>query len=219
MMKKYISILNKVKLFKEIENEDILSMLSCLDAKIQHYKKDEFLLIAGDKVEDIGILLKGNLHIIKENFEGERTIIATLSTGDYFAEALCCANVMESPICAIAKSNVDVLMLKFSRILHSCPNSCIFHTLLIQNMLQVIAEKNIFLQNRLEIISQKTLRLKVLHYLKSFSIKNEPYITIPLNREELSDFLCVDRSSLSHELSRMKQDGLIDYYKNQFKLL
>ena len=218
-MKKYISVLSKVKLFEKIEEKDILSMMSCLDAKVYNYKKGQFILTVGEKVENIGIILKGNAYIIKEDFEGERTIITMLSEGNFFAEALYCANVQESPVSVIANNDVDVLMLGFSRILHTCSNSCLFHTRLIENMLYVIAEKNILLQNRMEVISKKTLRLKVLNYLQSLAVKQGKNITIPFNREEFADFLCVDRSSLSHELARMKQEGLIDYYKSNFRLL
>lgn len=218
-MKKYLSILTDVEIFKNIKEDDIVAMLSCLNAKINNYTKGEFIFIAGEKVTNLGIILKGNVHIIKEDFEGERTIIATLSKGEYFAEALCCANIQESPVTVVANNDCEILFLEFSRILHSCTNSCIFHTQLIENMLYVIANKNIILQNRLEIMSQKTLRKKILSYLNSLAIKQGSNITIPFNREEFADFLCVDRTSLSHELSRMKSDGLIDYQKNHFNLL
>ncbi len=218
-MKKYLSILSKVKLFDNIEEADILSLMTCLEARLHNYKKGEFIFTTGDRVDNVGIVLRGSAYIIKENIEGDRTIISTLSEGDYFAEAICCAGVEESPVSVQVSSDATVVLLNFSRILHTCSKSCLFHTKLIENMLYVMANKNIALQNRMEIISQKSLRSKVINYLQSLATRQGRNVTIPFNREEFADFLCVDRSSLSHELSRMKQDGLIDYHKNKFKLL
>ncbi|NLZ46077.1 MAG: Crp/Fnr family transcriptional regulator [Clostridiales bacterium] len=218
-MKSYISLLEKIKLFDEISEEDIITMLTCLNAKIDNYKKGQFILMAGTKVENIGIVLEGQAHIIKESMEGERIIISVLDKGDYFAEALCCAVVEASPVSVQAINDTKIMFLNFSRILHTCPNSCLFHTKLIENMLFVLASKNLTLQNRMDIITQKTLRLKVLSYLNFLSDKQGNKIIIPFNREGLADFLCVDRSSLSHELSRMKEDGLIEFYKNKFEIL
>lgn len=218
-MKEYISILNSVKLFKNIKENDIIPMLSCLGTKINDYKKGQFIFSVGDKVDHIGILLKGNVHVIKENFEGERTIIAALTTGDYFAEALCCAGIKESPVSVEVISDTKIILLPFNRILNTCSSSCLFHTKLIENMLYVIAQKNILMQNRMDILSQRTLRLKVLNYLQSLAAKQGQNIVIPFNREEFANFLCVDRSALSHELSRMQNDGLIKFHKNHFILL
>lgn len=218
-MKEFFNILKEVKLFKNIRETDLTSMLSCLGAKAVNFGKDQFILMAGDKVNKIGIVLEGNAHIIRENIDGERTIITTLSAGDYFAEALCCVGVTESPVSVITTTNSIIMLLEFSRILHSCPNACLFHAQLIENMLYVIAQKNILLQGRMDIISRKTVRMKILGYLESIALKRGKNITIPLNREEMADFLCIDRSALSHELSRMKKEGLIEYRKNHFTLL
>jgi len=110
-----------------------------------------------------------------------------------------------------------VMLLRFSRILHTCPDSCAHHTKLIANTLSLVANKNLYLQNRMEIVSLKSIRSKVLRYLESFIPQQGRSITIPLSRGEMADFLCVDRSALSHELMKMKKDGLIDYRQNRFE--
>ena len=217
MTKEYIETLKNVKLFDAISEPDIGFMLSCLEAKVVHYEKNAYVLLAGNKPEHIGILLKGSAHVVKEGMSGERVIITTLSKGGYFAEALCCAGVKESPVSVVATEDTVILMVAYGRVLHSCPNSCTFHTQLIRNMLFLLSHKNILLQGRIDVISQKTLREKVLSYLHAIADKQEANeIVIPLNREEFADFLCVDRSALSHELARMKKDGLIEYRKNRF---
>jgi len=142
--------------------------------------------------------------------------MAAVTPGEIFAEALCCADVLKSPVTVIADTDSIVMFLSFSRILHICPNSCFFHTKLIENMLRLIADKNLQIQSRMEIVGLKSVRAKVTRYLESFKPKQGQGFAIPFNREELADFLCVERSALSHELARMKKDGLIEYRKNEF---
>jgi len=219
----YISIymyedIKSVELFEGIEGSDIELMLDCVDAEIKKFRKGSILLLTGDKPRYVGALVSGELHITREDSEGNRSLIAVVAPGQVFAEALCCADVSESPITVTAGAGSSVLLLDFSRLLRTCPNSCAFHSRLIRNMLELIANKNLFLQSRLEIISLKTIRAKVFRYLEDFTVKQGNEITIPLNREQMADYLCVERSALSHELARMKKDGLIDYRKNRFIL-
>lgn len=217
-MEKYFNIVESVGLFSSINEEELKAMLKCLDAKTVDIKKDEIVLLAGDQPKHIGIVLSGRLHIVKEDCSGNRTLVAAVMPSEIFAEALCCAGVKESPVSVIADANSMVMLLKFERILHSCDKSCSFHTKTIENMLKLMANKNLMLQNRMDIISVHSIREKVMRYLKALSFKQGQDITIPFNREELANYLCVERSALSHELSRMKKDGIIDYKKSQFLL-
>ena len=217
-MNKYLNVLSNSSLFCDFYEADIVSILDCLGAKVINYSKDSFILMAGNQIDSIGILLHGSAYISKESNSGERTIINVLSAGDMFAETLCCVDIVESPVNVITNEDSVVIFLAFHRILMTCSNACEFHSQLIKNMLKIIAAKNLQLQNRMEILSKKTLCLKILAYLKSIPEDKDYSITIPLNREELADYLCVDRSSLSHELSRMKNNGIIEYHKNRFKV-
>ena len=219
MIKKYESIIRNVGLFKGIAPETLLSMLDCLQARISTYKKGEYLLSAGDRPEYVGVLLFGQLHIARDDADGNRTLLATLGASDIFAEAFCCAGIDESPVSVTADVDPTVMLLKFSRILHTCPSVCEFHQTLISNMIRIVAQKNLYLQDRIEIIRIKSVRVKVLGYLSTFAAKRGRSFMIPFNREEMADYLCVERSALSHELMRMKQDGLIDYHRNKFTLL
>jgi CRP-like cAMP-binding protein len=218
-MIKYFDVISGVRLFDDISAADLESMLGCLDAQIADYKKGEAILTAGDKPEHVGVVLAGQLHIVRDDYDGNRTLVAALATGDIFAEALCCAGVAESPVSVLVDADSVIMLMKFSRILNTCPNSCGFHTSLIGNMLGILAGKNLYLQSRMELIGIKSVRGKVLRYLESFIAKQGKNITIQLGRQEMADYLCVDRSALSHELIRMKNDGIIDYHKNGFRLL
>ena len=211
--------MESVGLFNGLEYTELKSVLSCLDAEIKEVPKNEIILLAGDKPKYVGAVLAGAFHIVREDYDGNRSILAAVTPGEVFAETLCCANVAESPVTVVADIDSTVLLLDIERIVHTCPNSCVFHSKLIRNLLGLIADKNLYLQNRMEIISLKSIRTKVIRYLESISLMQKEIITIPYNREELADFLCVDRSALSHELSRMKKDRLIDYHKNKFVIM
>ncbi|MCL2318507.1 MAG: Crp/Fnr family transcriptional regulator, partial [Treponema sp.] len=181
-------------------------------------KRGRIVLRAGDKPDFTGIVLSGLLHILREDYDGNRSIITPIVQGESFAEVLSCAGISESPVTVITAADSAVMLLRFSRILDVCTGSCSFHKQLITNMLRLIAGKNLFLQNRIEILSLKSVRARVMIYLESFIPEQGRNIKIPFNREEMADFLGVERSALSHELAKMKKDGLIDYRKNSFKL-
>ena len=214
----FSDILKSVGLFTGIEATELQSMLGCLNAGTQSLKKGKILLLAGNKPEYTGIVLSGQLHITRLDYDGNRSLMAVITPGGIFAEALCCAGVSESPVTVIAAENSVILKIGFTRILKTCSNSCAFHRKLIENMLTLIAKKNLMLQNRMELLEIKSVREKVMRYLESFGSKRGNGFAIPLNREEMAAFLSVDRSALSHELAKMKNDGLIEYRKNTFTI-
>lgn len=214
----WLDILKASSLFKGIDENKLDVMLQCIGAEVRNVLKSEFALFAGDKVTHIGIVLSGELHILRECYDGKRSLIESLMPGGIYGEALCCADIEESLVSVMAKTDSVVMTLDFPHILHSCSNGCGLQSKLIENMLKIVANKNLHLQNRMEIVSMKSVRDKVLRYLESFVPKQGQNIVIPFNREELANFLCVERSALSHELARMKTDGLIDYRKNHFYL-
>lgn len=214
---RFSNILNTTGLFDGIDSE-LESLLRCMGAETRNVAAGEILLLAGDKPESIGIVLSGRLHILREDYDGNRSLMAAAMPGDLYAEALCCAGVPESPVTVMADTDAVIMRLDFARIMRVCPNACLFHSKLIENMLKLVAEKNLQLQGRMEILCQKSIRARVMRYLESLVPHQGRQITIPFNREELADFLAVERSALSHELSRMKRDGLLDYRKNWFML-
>lgn len=215
-MDRYREVIHSVGLFNGVDAAELNTLLTCLGAVIEPVNKGGIILLAGDKPQQVGIVLSGLLHITREEEDGTRSLLAAITPGGIFAEALCCAGVLESPVTVAADTDSVVMLLKFTRILHTCPNACPFHGKLIENMLGLIARKNLQLQSRMEMVGLKSVRAKIMRYLKSFTPTPGQVFTLPFNREELADFLCIDRSALSHELMRMKKEGLIDYHKNKF---
>lgn len=218
MPKKFDDVLRAVSLFKTISSDELSSMLDCLQARAVACRKGERILEAGNRPESVGIVLSGQFQIVRDDMDGNRTLLAVLAESDVFAEALCCAGVEESPVTVLAGTDAIAMLLQFSRILNVCPDSCEFHRKLIANMLRTLAQKNLYLQDRMELIRTKSVRARVLGYLSAFAAQHGREFSIPLNREEMADYLCVERSALSHELMRMKREGLIDYRKNKFVL-
>lgn len=219
-MKNLKEILQKTPLFKGIDKNDIDSLLNCLSAKTAKYKKGDFVFRAESSVTNVGIVLSGSLHIIQEDFWGNRTIVAHILPKELFGEAFSFAHLNKSPVSALATTDSELLLINYSKILDICPSSCVFHNKLIKNMTEILANKNVLLTEKMRFLSKRTIRDKVLSYLSSIALKiKNNTIKIPFNRQELADFLCVDRSALSRELSKMENEGILKYSKNTFVLL
>ena len=218
--KKDLYCLLRVRLFKGVKENELSTMLSCLGATIKSYQKDNIILYAEDEVHAVGIILDGNVQVIREDIAGNRMILTELGQADLFAESLACAQVKKSPVSVIAISGCRILFVTFSRIVTTCSSSCVFHNRLITNMIQEVAEKNILLDRRIDILSKRSIRDKLLTYLSAQAqVSGKMQFRIPFNRNELADFICVDRSAMSRELSRMRDEGLLEFHKNLFKLL
>jgi len=218
-MKEYLPLLRSIELFSGMDTVELESMLGCIGARVAPIRKGVVVLLAGETPLYVGVILTGQLHVIRESYNGDRALIAVLSAGDIFAEALCCAGVTSSPVTVVSDTDSEIALLSFDRILKTCANSCSSHRKLIGNMLGLIAEKNLRLQSHMEILELRSIRAKVTHYLQSLATGHKREVVIPFNREELADYLCVERSALSHELMRMKRDGLIEYNRNRFVLV
>lgn len=219
-MKTYYEVLNRQPLFFGIDRQELEDLLLCLAATRRQYRANELLLLAGDPVRNIGVLLKGQVSILNEDIQGHANILATLSPPEMFAEVFICAGVDQIPVTVLAKTDCEVLWIDYRRMLQTCAHSCAFHQKFISNMLLVLAQKNLLFSKKLDILSKRSTREKILCYLsQQQSLAQSSRFSIPLNREELARYLCVDRSALSAELGKLQRDGLIRFQKNWFEVL
>lgn len=219
-MEQYYPLLKKCVLFRGIEESNYKNLLHCLDAQVKDYREDEYIFFAGDKITYVGVVLSGRVEILKENLAGNKHIIAILDPSDIFAEGIVCTASRRSPVTTQAKEEAKILLIPYGRIIKSCGQTCSFHIGLIQNMMVILGEKNIALNWKLELLTLKGMREKLASYLIKASMENDSRtFQIPLNRTELADFLNVSRTSMCRELTRMKDDGLIDLYGRSFKIL
>ncbi len=212
-------ILMKHPLFSEIARQDIEHILSCMDSRQQNFVKGSFIFLAEESYPKIGILLSGKAQVIKENIHGDRMIIGSLEPGSLFGETYACVGLPRIPVSVEAVEDCGVLLLDINRMLKTCNNTCAFHQKLIANLLNIIATKNMMLNRKMSYITHKTIRGRLLAYLEDQAERaNSDRFEIPFNRNELADYLCVDRSAMSRELSRMKKEGLLEFNRRAFRL-
>jgi CRP-like cAMP-binding protein len=219
-MNKYIGILKRTQMFAGVIDDEISSMLNCLGARLKSYKKGEYVLRQGEHLSDIIVLVEGNLHIQKDDYWGNRSILGQISVGELFGEAYIAPESSALLNDVVAVEDSTIILFDVKRIITTCPSACRFHAMVVQNMFFAISEKNRRLVQKLAHMSKRSTREKLISNLSEEAKKqNTASFTIPFNRQQLADFLSVDRSAMSNELCKMRDDGLLEFDKNQFRLL
>ena len=218
-MEKYLSKIKNSPLFQDITEEELSRMLNCFGANIKTYTQGQAIIRQGDKVSKIYTILDGEVNIEKDSYWGRRIIVQKLYEYNNIALGLVASTSSESTISAISSKKTTVLSMNFSKCTTMCTNACHHHSALIQNMFKILSKENIELIEKIENISQKSIRDKLLTYLSNESIKHKsPVFEINFNRQELADYLNIDRSAMSFEMSKLKNEGIINYKKNKFAL-
>lgn len=219
-MKKFIPILKRTQLFAAVSEEEISSMLSCLNARLRTYKKGEYVLRQGEHLNDIMVLVDGELHIQRDDYWGNRAIVDRIAVGEMFGEAYIAPESGALLNDVIAVEDSTVMFFDVKRIITVCSSACRFHSIVVQNLFFAISEKNRKLVQKLGYISKRSTRKKLMSYLSEEAKRNNSSsFIIPFNRQQLADFLSVDRSAMSNELCKMRDEGLLEFNKNAFKLL
>ena len=218
-MKEMLSVLRTSGIFSGISEEETEKMLHCLEVRPETFQKDEYILRAGDRVEAFGLVITGKVLIFQEDFWGNRNILAAVGAGHCFAETFACSPGAVLNVSVMAQTNVQVLFLNVKRILTTCPSTCSHHSRMIRNLLSELAEKNLRLNEKITHLGQRSRRAKILSYLSAEAQRHgSAEFDIAFSRQQLADYLSVDRSGLSMELSRMQEEGLLEYRKNHFVL-
>lgn len=216
-MKKFLL---RCPLFQGITEEELTGVLACLGAQTERFARGEAILTEGEPARRLGIILKGSAQVIREDYFGNRSIMTHLEPPDLFAEAFVCAGVRAMPLTVVALEDTEALMIDGERILHTCSNACDFHRQLIFNLMRILATKNLMCNQKIEITSKRSTRDKLMAYLMIQAKKNRSTrFEIPYDRQELADYLEVDRSGLSAEISKLRREGVLECRKNHFELL
>lgn len=214
------AVLKKTVLFAGISSDEIRGMLDCLGSSVSHFEKGDFILSAGDETHNIGIVLSGQAAVYKDDILGNRSVIGIIEPGDMFAESFLCAGITVSPVTVEAKEPSDILLMPLARILTTCSSCCGYHNKLVENMLGIIARKNMALSEKIDHIAKRTTRQKLVSYLISqATINKSGSFSINLDRQGLADYLCVNRSALSRELSKIAEEGILSFSKDRFKII
>ena len=223
-MKDFFPVLHTAALFSGISDTELAAMLSCLGARIDTFSKGSRLLRAGDTVEEVGLVLAGSALVVQEDIWGNRSILSKAMPGQTFAEVFACApgavlNVSVEAESVEAESAVTVMFLHIRRVLSVCPSACSHHSRIIRNLLGELAEKNLRLNEKLTHMGQRTTRAKLMSYFSAEAQRRGGYeFDIPFSRQQLADYLGVERSGLSLELGKMRDEGLLDFHKSHFIL-
>ena len=218
-MKDFLPIIRSSTLFSGISAEELTAMLSCLDTKSESFLKDAFLLRAGDTAESIGLVLSGNVLIVQEDIWGNRNILSKAGPGQTFAAAYACAPGSVLNVSVLAETPVTAMFLNVKRVLNVCPSACAHHSRIIRNLLGELAEKNLRFGEKLTHMGQRTTRAKLMSYFSAEAQRLGTYeFDIPFSRQQLADYLAVERSGLSQELGKMRDEGLLSFRKSHFVL-
>lgn len=211
--------MREINLFNGIDDKEKETLLKCLEAQRKTYEKDEIIMEDNMKRGNIGIVVSGNIIIYNEDFWGNRNIMAKCTQGDMFGEAFAGAGEpLQMSICTTERT--EILFIQYEKIIRPCESACEFHNQMIVNLLEIISTKNIYLTRKIKCLSKRSIREKLLSFLsEQAQMNNSNAFEIKFDRQELADYLSVDRSAMSKELSKLKNEHILNYRKNWFQLL
>ncbi|MCI7734860.1 MAG: Crp/Fnr family transcriptional regulator [Dysosmobacter sp.] len=199
-------------LFRDIAPADLASLLDCLDARERAYEKGAWLLRRGEWTDRLGLVLSGTVHILREDFWGSRSIVGLAGPGEIFAESYALAGE-PLEVSVLAASDARVLFLRVETALTGCGQ-------LTRNLTALLAEKNLTLTRKMRHMARRTTREKLLSYLSAQALRSGgPEFDIPMDRQQLADYLAVDRSAMSAALGKLRDEGVLEFRKNHFRLL
>ena len=205
-------------LFMSLPDEKILAVLKTMAIRRKTYDKGSFVFYAGDAIAELGLVLRGTVHIVQEDYWGNRNILAQIRPGGIFGEAFACLSGSVATVDVAVVEAAEIMFIGVSRIFRdglALPEQ----EQVFMNLLAILARRNMMLTEKIRYMSQRSTRQKLMFYLSAEAKRHgSPAFTLPFNRQQLADFLSVDRSAMSAELSKMKKDGLLEYHKNNFVL-
>ena len=208
----------QIDLFENVQNSEVLELLKCIGIKTKVFRKNAFILKAGSKIDYLAVILGGNAIMSKTDSFGKQTIIEELKMNDIFGHNIVCCGLDKSPVDVVAQNECEVLFLPFEKVVTPCEKLCPYHLQLIKNVMKMISKRNSLLNDKIDIIGQKTTRDKIMALLETYH-NGQKVFSIPYSREEMAKFLCVDRSAMSRELCRMRDEGILKFSKNHFEIL
>ena len=198
-MKKYLPILKNSPFFKGLTDNEILSVLHCVEAVTVSKEKDSYIFRAADSTQVMGLVLSGCVLIIQEDLWGHRNILSKCHAGDFFGEPYAASPGAVLNISVVADEDCEIVFLNIQKLLVTCPTACGHHQKLIRNLVSVLANKILILND------------KIRHSSLSFDI--------PFDRQQLADYLCIDRAAMSTEISKLQKEGFIKTHRNHFEVL
>lgn len=218
-LENYYNQIKNSPVFYGMSDKELKDLLECFSARVRKYEEGEMIIRQGDMISNIYLILSGEVNIEKDSYWGRRIIISRLGVNDNLALSFVGSKNVESNIDAVTVKDTVVLILGYEKCTSMCQNACTRHKILINNLFQILSKENIELIQKIENVSQKSIRDKLLTYLSNEAQKKHSNVfDIQFNRQDLADYLNIDRSAMSFELSKLQKEGLIAYNKNHFEL-
>ena len=219
-MQKYLPILRSCPFFNGMRDDEILSILHCVQASMVTRPRGVYILRAGDTTEVMGLVLSGSVLILQEDLWGHRNILSKCTAGDFFGEPYAATSGTVLNVNAVAEDDCTLLFLNVKRLLTSCPTACDHHQKLIRNLVSVLANRLLVFNDKITHVSKRSTREKLLSYLSSESVRQASLsFDIPFDRQQLADYLCVDRAAMSVELSKLQKEGILKTKRRHFELI
>ena len=218
-MEQYLFVLRNSPFFQGMTEEEILSVLHCVHATVLHKKKDEYIFRAGDSTESMGLVLRGSVLSLQEDLWGHRNIMQRIGAGDYFAEPYAATPGSVLNVSVVADEDTEIMLLNMGGLLKTCSNACAHHNRLIRNLVSVMARRVMNMSEKITHMAKRSTREKLLSYLSTESMRQGKLsFSIPYDRQQLADYLCVERAAMSVELSKLQKEGYLKTNRNQFEL-
>lgn len=216
----YLPVISGARLFAGITEEEAASMLGCLRPRRRHAGRGEYVIRAGDELRAVPLVLEGSVSIVREDWWGNRNIQSRAAAGEAFGVSYALTPHASIGVSVVADEDTTMAELAVGPMLRTCSSACPYHMRLLENLVGTIAHRNLQINAKLSFLTQRTTRDKLLAYLSAVSREaGSASFDIPYNRQQLADYLSVNRSAMSSELSRMADEGLISYRRNHFELL
>ena len=220
MDENYIEIASQSSMFQGIEHSSLLHVMGCLEYKIVHFKKNEYIARIGTPFQGVYVVLEGETAIVRETYGGIRSIVNLFDVGDVCGEAMAFCGLTQWPMSYQALTDSTIMVVHPERIINVCERACIFHKTILSNMIHVIAQKACDLNRKVEYLMLKTINGKLSKYLlEQKDLNGSMTFELPLNREKLADFLSISRPSMSRELGHLRDMGIIEFHRNTFRIV
>ena len=219
-MEKYLEVLKQCPMFDGILEGELEAILGCLGARCISVKKGEIIFKEGDEATAVGIVLHGSVRMVREDYYGNRSILAMIKPAELFGETYALAGITSLPVTILAAEDSECMLIDCRRITFSCANACAFHSRVVFNLLKLVANKNLTYDEKIEVVSKRSTRDKLMTYLMNQAkMCHSSSFVIPYDRQELADYLEVDRSGLSAEISKLRKEGILECEKSKFTIL
>ncbi len=218
-MEKYLFVLRNSPFFQGMTDEEIGSVMHCVEATVVKKAKDEYIFRVGDSTETMGLVLSGSVLAIQEDLWGHRNIVSRIGAGESFAEPFAATPGAVLNVSVVASEDCEIMLLHMKRLMQTCATACPHHNKLIRNLVSVMAQRVLNLNNKITHMGKRSSREKILSYLSSESMRQGKLsFDIPYDRQQLADYLCIERAAMSVELSKLQKEGLLKTVKNHFEL-